>query len=269
MNNIENTFISLLSKITHLGDDRYVKEFVRVPLDFEQGRTDLTTDQEREAFKVFQECASLFTQAAAGRYPVLKELDEVVFVNVLDLNNLHLQAIIHDGQAITSVGWDTSKRPTLIVPLYSANLRHLRDILSDQEVNKEELYRIARVLFVSFMRGLYDADYAYTPGDKRYLKLDNILHVEMLPMNGIQVEGFPGNARATVVNVNRQWLVFEGWQGTPRTLVTCDLDQALQYYYLCNVQMRKAKDIQSVKHAFDSYMELRAQTCKDVYRGVH
>jgi len=254
----------MLSKITNLGSDRYVKSFVRVQLNLNPGRTVLTTEKEKEAFKLLQECGRL-VEAAVDHYPVLKELDERIYISVRDLNDLHFTATVKDGGVKVNIGWDVSKRPTLIVPLFQFSLLHLKQILTDTKVDKKELYRIARVLFVPFMRGLYDADYLYTSGDKRYLKLDNIFHVEMLGIEGVVVDGFPGNAQATVANVNGEWIVFEGFQGTPRMKVTCKLDEALEYYYVLMVQMKKAKDMQSLKQAFGRYMALRQKTIVDFY----
>lgn len=264
MSDIQNTFISVLSKITSLGSDRYVKEFKRVPINLDTGRVTLQAEEEKAAYKLFQECAGLI-DTASNIYPVLKELEEVLFVSINDLNDLRLTAVIKDGHVETSIGWDVSKRPTLIVPMFTVNLEHLKQILSDTDVDKKELYRIARVLFISFMKGLYDAEYLYAPGDKRYLKLDKLFHVEMSEMPGVSVDGFPGSAKATVANVEGEWLVFEGHQGTPRIKVTCNLDQALQYYYILMVKMRRAKSMGELKEAFGQYMKLREQTTQDLY----
>ncbi|OGY90138.1 MAG: hypothetical protein A2677_00425 [Candidatus Komeilibacteria bacterium RIFCSPHIGHO2_01_FULL_52_14] len=265
MAKMQNSFISALSKITSLGSDRYVKEFKRAPLAFDRGRTILQTDKEKAAYKVFQECADLIGKAA-DRYPVLKELEEILFISIRDLDDLRFTAIVKGGHVETSVGWDTSKRPTLVIPFFTINLEHLKQILSDKSIDKKELYRIARVLFISFMKGLYDAEYLYTPGDKRYLKLDKLFHVEMTEMPGVKVDGFPGSAKATIANVEGEWLVFEGYQGTPRVKVTCDLDQALQYYYILMVQMKRAKNMSELKEAFEKYMKLREETVKDLYK---
>ena len=181
-----------------------------------------------------------------------------------DLDDLHLSAVVENGKVQISVGWDETKRPTLLVPLFFINLQHLHGILANGEVTKEELYRIARVLFVPFTKALYDADYLYTSGDKRYLKLYNLYHVELLGMDGVTVNGFPGNAQVTVANVDGQWLVFEGFQGIPKMKVSCTLDQALDYYYILMVQMKKAHDLSSLKESFDRYMALREVTTVDL-----
>lgn len=263
MNSFQDSFISFLSQVTSLGSDKYVKEFARVPLSLEQGRTELQTDKEKGAFRLLKESGEA-VETMTARYPVLKEVNERIYISVKDLNDLHLSAVMDNGKVEVSVGWDTTKRPTLLVPLFSLNLQHLHAIVSNKELDTKEIYRIARVLFVPFTRALYDADYMYTPGDKRYLKLYNLYHVEMLGMEGVSVDGFPGNAQATIANVEGQWLVFEGYQGIPKMKVTCTLDQALEYYVILMIRMKKAQDLSSLKEVFDRYMKLREETVVDL-----
>ena len=168
------------------------------------------------------------------------------------------------GSVSISLGWDVAIRPTLRVPLFVLNLKHLLQIVSNKELVEEEIYRIARVLFIPFTKALYDVDFFYTPGDKRYLKLYNIYHVELTGMEHVAVSGFPGNAKATVVNIDGEWLVFEGFQGTPKMKVTCSLKQALEYYNILMIEMKRAKTAAEKKTTFEKYMELRRQTVTDL-----
>lgn len=266
MSTFQDSFISFLSQVTSLGSDKYVREFVRTPLNLETGRTELQNDKEKEAFRLLKESGEA-VEAMIDRYPILKEVGERIYISVKDLDDLHLMAVMENGKVQVSVGWDTEKRPTLLVPLFFLNLQNLHEIVSNKELDGKEIYRIARVLFVPFTRALYDADYMYTHGDKRYLKLYNLYHVEMLGMEGVVVDGFPGNARVTVANVDGQWLVFEGYQGIPKMKVTCTLKQALEYYVILMIRMKKAHDLSSLKDVFDRYMKLREETVVDLLGG--
>src|SRR3989338_2998636 len=117
MPNFQDSFISLLSQVSSLGSDKYVKEFVRVPLKLEAGRTNLQSDKEHEALKLFEECGRM-VEGMVARYPVLKELSERIYISVRDLNDLHLSAIVENGKVQISAGLDETKRPTLLVPLF-------------------------------------------------------------------------------------------------------------------------------------------------------
>lgn len=266
MVNIQDSLISFLSHVTNLGSDKYVKEFVRAPLLITEGRKTLQTSEEKEAFSQLENIGKLI-EAMMDKYPVLKKLDERIYISIIDLNDLHFTAIIKNEQVNISLGWDINTRPTLQVPLYRINLQHLFQAVSDKELTEEEMYRIARVLFVPFTRALYHVDYFYTKGDKRYLKLYNLYHVELVGMEHINVDGFPGNAKATVANVNGQWLIFEGFQGIPKMKVNCTLKQSLDYYQILMIEMKKVSSIDELKKIFDKYMKLREETVVDLTEG--
>lgn len=262
---MKNALISALSVLGSKGSGRYVRSFSRAPLDLSGGHDKPRNEHEEVVLAQFQECGQLFADAVA-HYPALKGLEETIFVKVVDLDDLRMSATLKDGQATISQGWDNGKRPTLIVPLYAVNIAHFREILASPTISHEQLYRIARVLFSAFIKGLYDAAYLYEPGDKRYLKLDNIFHVEMSEMPNVTVDGFPGSARVTVVNVNGEWLVFDGFQGTPRVRVTCTLDQALEYYQILMIEMKRAKNVGELQKAYERYMTLRDKTVTELIK---
>ena len=258
--------ISFLSGLTNFGNNRYVKKFSRAPLFMEESQNKLETEAEKSAYLLVEECASLFTTISEKKYPILKKLDEIIVLIFKDLDGLQISAKVKNGLIKVSVGRDEKIRPTLIIPLFQANILNLKKMMSDQEVDKTELYRIARVLFPAFIRGLYDAEYLYTPGDKRYLKLDNIFHVELLNPEKIIVDGFPDNAKVTVTNVNGNWLVFNGFQGQPRMRVSCDLEQSLEYYRILMIEFKKAKSAADLEKVFKDYMNLRQKTTTDLYK---
>jgi len=261
----ENSFISFLSQVTHLGSDRYVQEFSRAPVYYESGRTNIGNDKEREILNSLKQSAEHF-QNLTEKHPVLNRVQETIFLSVRDLNDFRVTIDIEQEAEVSfSVGWDTQKRPTLVVDLFVANVRNLESILANEAVDKEEMYRIARVLFVPFLRGLYDAEYLYEPGDKRYLKLDDIFHVELVDENSTEVSGFAGTAKATVTNVNGEWIITEGFHGTPKAKVACNLEQGLEFYYIVRILMRDANSLSETKEAFNRYMQLREETTEDLY----
>lgn len=262
---VKDSFISFLSQITHLGDDRYVSEFNRSPVYYEEGRTEVQNDEEQDILDSLKRSGKHFV-ALTEKHDVLNRVEETVFISVRDCNDFRVTVYIKQGGEVDfRVGWDTTVRPTLQVDLLKQNVENLEDISKNDSLDTKEMYRIARVLFVPFLRGLYDAEYLYDPGDKRYLKLDNIFHVELIDDEEVEVTGFHGTAKATVINVNGEWIVTEGFHGTPRAKVECDLQQGLEFYYIIRIMMRDAESLSEAETAFNRYMELRAETTEDLY----
>ena len=63
--------------------------------------------------------------------------------------------------------------------------------------------------------------------------------MEVFNENGVEVDGFPGPAQATVVNVDGQWLIFEGFQGDPDIKYSMNIKQGLEFAYLIKVRILK------------------------------
>ena len=156
---------------------------------------------------------------------------------VKDLNGLKFTIDLNNGNINIGIGWHANKKHTLVLPLYKHNIEHLKEITQKGDLTFPDIYRFIRVLFIPFLKSLYQADYSNLPKDKSYMQLDNFIHVEVVPDQNIEVEGFPGPARATVVNVDGQWLVFEGFQGDPDIKYSMNIKQALEFAYLVKVKI--------------------------------
>jgi hypothetical protein len=110
---------------------------------------------------------------------------------------------------------------------------------------------------------LYNSDVLFFPGDKRYLKLDNHIQVELVNKYGAKdLSGNVIEAKATVANVDGYWMVYPNWQGTPDVRYSVDVNQMIEYYYLINYKFRdiKSTDLLGRKDLFDEYMKLREET---------
>jgi hypothetical protein len=258
-NNINSLFLSLFSKASSINNSRYVNRFVLNKTDFEQGRTKLLTKEEEELYANLISCKENILKMIP-KYPVINELQEIIFLLVKDLNDLKFTISLNNGQINVDIGWHVYKKHTLIIPLYKKNIEHLKKMTSDGQFDMDEIYRFVRVLFIPFLKGLYQADYSNLPKDKSYMQLDNFIHVEVVPDHDIKVEGFPGPAQATVVNVDGQWLIFEGFQGDPDIKYSMNIAQALEFAYLIKVkilQHAQSTDIMHLMPVIKQYNDLK------------
>lgn len=238
MNSISKAILSVYSKLFSLKNSRYVNRFVLVDNKYESGRQEITNPQEQKSYDDLKEGTENLTKLSE-KYPFIKEINEIIFIEVKDLDSFKLTVEANNGNAKIMVGWNTSRKPTLVLPIYSANLKKLKEITSDKDISLDDVYRFVRGLLVPFLKSLYQADYSNLPKDKSYMKLDNFIHVEVLNENNVEVEGFPGPAQATVVNVDGQWLVFEGLHGDPDIKYSMNIKQALEFVYLIKLKILK------------------------------
>lgn len=231
-----NFVTRVFAKIFAVTNTRYVNHFVPVDIGVPSKTIEITTEAQKQAYDNLI-VGSNAVSTMKDRLPAIGELNEVIVVQMQDVDNIVFTVVIKAGVPTGYVGIPEGVTPTFVLPLYAVNLAHLREIAEDGLLTKSELYRFVRVLFVPFLRGLYQADYDYLPADKSYLQLDNFLQVEVVNDEQVHVDGFPGNPRATVVNVDGQWLVFEGFQGDPDVRYQMTVDQALKFAYLIRVKL--------------------------------
>lgn len=258
---MSNIFLSPFAKLFSLVSSRYVNTFIPVKEDLTEGRTKINTKQEQEAYDNLVSTGKNI-EKMLGKYPVIKELNEVLFIKVADLDDFKITGILNKGKTTASVGWDMSKKPNFVLPLYAKNLQNVYEITKDLDLSLDDIYRITRVLFTPFLNGLYRGDYSHLPKDKSYMQLDNFIQVEVKNERGIEVEGFLGPARATVVNVDGQWLIFEGWHGDPDIRYSMDIKQALEFAYLIRVKLMQADPKSSwfdLKLTVDKYNDLKKE----------
>ncbi|OGG03536.1 hypothetical protein A2W14_03045 [Candidatus Gottesmanbacteria bacterium RBG_16_37_8] len=254
-----NLILNIYSKFSSIKNTRYVRCFVLIKEEFEPGRSNLQSKEEEKIYNDLEQSKDNLVKIL-HEYPVIKELKETIFMVVKDLNDLKFTVDINNGDIKLSIGWHIHKKHTLILPLYKHNIEHLKEITSKGELSLDDIYRFVRVLFIPFLKGLYQADYSNLPKDKSYMQLDNFIHVEVVPEHNIEVEGFPGPARATVVNVDGQWLVFEGFQGNPDIKYSMNIKQALEFAYLLKVkilQHAKDTDIIHLMPVINKYNDLK------------
>lgn len=245
--------VSLLQK-----PGRYVTEFVKVDKEYPVGRTEAVTEEEKQVLVTLDEIGQ-----AVQAQPWFAQADEHIFVTVEDLDNLPLTITAANGAYDIKVGWHDPEKRTLDIPLQVFHINRLAEIVEDGEFTESELFELASVGLVPVLESLYQADALYFPGDKRLLKLDNFLQVEVLNTFGLNDQyGNPLQAKATVLNVDGQWLVFPGHQGQPDVNYVVTVQQMLEYYELLQYKFGSVEpgDLLKRKALLDEYFMLREET---------
>ncbi|PJA13660.1 hypothetical protein CO112_01440 [Candidatus Dojkabacteria bacterium CG_4_9_14_3_um_filter_150_Dojkabacteria_WS6_41_13] len=252
---MSNPILALFSKLHSVTNTRYVNNFVTVKQEFEVKNYSTLDEKQQIIFSSLTNIVDTLL-SLKEKYPQLQELNETIFININDLNNFGLTVVLDQGKGTVTSGWSATTTPTFIIPLFTKNMLNLGQLVSDNNVSMQEAYRILRVLFVPFLRGLYQGQYVNLPKDKSYLLLDNFLQVEIKDEFSQQIEGFPGNPRATVVNVDGQWLVFEGFQGDPDTRYSMNIEDAFMFGYLIRVKLVNSSIAEMPKYV-TAYTDLK------------
>lgn len=180
--------------------------------------------------------------------------DEHIFFYITDLGNYRLTLDIDKGKYSLKEGFDTSRPPTLVIPMSSLNVKHLAEIMQDGKITYEEQYRIYYIIAIPALQAIYQNPVLYKPGDKSIFKFDNLVHVIIKPEQEVTYMGHPITTEATVVNVDGQWLVFRGLQGDPDFTITLTLDQATELYKMGFYDVRKIKSAEEAKALSEKFL---------------
>lgn len=252
--NITSMFSSLFGLAT---GNRYVSKFIPVNQDLPQANSTIENrDQQKILDSLLNAIKSI--KKITNKYPQINELNEKLYIDVVDIPQLYFTVEIANGDALVDVGIDSSIQPDFYLPLISKNILNLEVIAEDGEIDLSESYRIIRTLLIPFLRGLYQADYSHLPEDKSYMQLDNFIQIEIQNPENIEVDGFPGPARATAVNVDHQWLIFNEWQGDPDIRYSMSVKDALMFAYLIRVKLIKGKpNLNELQEIIKQYNELK------------
>ncbi len=199
-------FCLLLLPLLGCGEYNYVRVKPAIPI----GKSgDLTPEgQEVEAH-----LNTLATNRACIAH--FKKSFKKVVIQVLDADSLTFTVTFHDSTATLERGTHTDSGVSQVLPLYRGNLANLVGIFSDNIVTEEENYRIHRATFGTSLHSIFQVPALYQPKVAKRLKLPNFIQMTLKNDSGYLFMGSKEPATATMVNVNGQWLVFQGAQGDP------------------------------------------------------
>ncbi len=236
---------------------RYLKQFKKI--DYQLPTDNSATINNAEALK--DTLLSLLGQAAENAMQLpwfMKIENEHVFLFITDRGNARYTLKVDKGKFEVVEGFDTTKVPTMVVPLRIANVENLAEIFSDGTLTYEEMYRIFYFITIPGLQAIYHNDVFFKPGDKTAFKFDDFLHIVIPPEEVVLYNGYPISIEVTVVNVDGQWLVFKGLQGDPDMTISLTLDEAAKLYQLAFYEVRKLKTPKQAKELSDKFLDYLA-----------
>jgi hypothetical protein len=179
---------------------------------------------------------------AAGRFPWFAKVeDEHVFVRVVDANDLRFTVDFDHGTARLTRGWDTSRPPTLVLPVDRQNIANMAEVLAGGQLTYEQLYRIVYVIAPAAVRRVYSIPLLREPGDKSWIGMDDFVHLVIPPTEPVVYHGRPIRIELTIVNVDGQWIIVDGLHGDPDARFELTLEDAARWYTFAVYDLPKVK----------------------------
>lgn len=134
-----------------------------------------------------------------------------------------------------------------VVPVDEANITALADILSDDVVTEEELYRIQYVTYVPGLAAAFRAEPLYKPEVARALDLPPVIHFTLLNPSGFEYRGSREPRRATAILENSTWRVVDGHQGEAKLSLEVTVEQAARFGQIVQVPDPNRSEAERVK----------------------
>jgi hypothetical protein len=134
-----------------------------------------------------------------------------------------------DAKPGLKLGFDQAVKPQLIVHMNRQNCLNLPGIFADNQVSDEEAYRIFRVTLLGSIRSELQMNAIYDPLVARMLALPNFIQLTLKNENHYQYQGTTKEYTISVVNINGQWIAFDGAIGNPDVRMAFTHKQAAEF----------------------------------------
>ncbi|MBF0430874.1 MAG: hypothetical protein HQK83_06315 [Fibrobacteria bacterium] len=199
---------------------KYVKTQENIP----SGKTENLSEEElaieNTITKVTEipECANYFKDYFHTAYIIPENFDNLAFTVEYKSDKFTLTR-----------GIDPSKQPDLVIPMTSENITNLLGICSDGKITPEEEYSIIYVTFIPSYKSLLKVEDMFNPYVAKKLNLPNFMQITLKNPNNFKYHGSTKELSATVVNVDGQWLVFEGLMGDPDMRMEVTQEHAAEF----------------------------------------
>jgi hypothetical protein len=193
-------------------------KYVRVVEPIPSGKTQNLSAEEQQVEQMLQQAA----QSPVGIEYFGKMFRTAVLV-MQDFDNLTFTVRTGKGSAQITRGTDKSIEPDYVIPMRRQNCENLLKFLADGKIDDEEAYRFHYLTYVAGVRSLFRVPALYDERIATELAFPRFMHMSLKNEKQYVFPNSTKEISATVVNVNGQWLVFEGLLGDP------DLKMALTH----------------------------------------
>ena len=243
------------------GDDepRYLSKFKMVDYNYPKDVSNAIIGVEDKADEMIK-LLNKTGEAASKNEWFSKIQNENIYLSIVDLGNYRITLKIADGSYEVVKGFK-KKTPSMVLKLFTRNIRDLHEFFSDGKLTEEEKYRIFYIVSVPAIRAIYYNEPNYRAGDKSVFKFDNMVQIS-IPPKGLYVDqsGVPLNIELTAVNVDGQWLVFRGLHGDPDFRLKLTLQEAAELYRIGYYEVNKVKTPKQAKKLSDEFLLLLNKT---------
>lgn len=243
-----------------IGDSgpRYLQNYLRPNAVAKLGERGNYTNRDKDTSK-----ALFMARDKALSLPAITNLDEDIYLIVEDLDGVGYTMAIHNGNVDLREGLREGVKPTMVITLRKQDAIALPSLLSAKGVDArgraitgltaDSMFKLVGFLYLPAIETLYAQDALNPPEDKGKLGLDDLVQLEISAPTGSDASSL----RATIVNIDGQWLFLPGWRGDPDIRVRLSVLDALDLYKAGVYDFKKAESATDKALLARRFLELR------------
>jgi len=241
--------IAFLFSVTGCGE-KITK--IEVRHQYSRGRVDNLSTQELALEQVLKEATQL---DAAVKYA--RGMFNVAYIIAAEHPDLGFTVYFKDNKVVVERGLDTSKEPTLVIPLMDDAIYNAKKFFEDGAVNEEEEFLIVNGIFKPAWEASYRIPEMQSRWIRKFMRLDGLMHVVLLNKNNYEYQGKVVKNQLSVVRANNQWLVFNGLEGTPNSRMELTAKDAVAMYKLIMRDLKQAQSLSEKMRIMGEFEKIR------------
>lgn len=204
----------------------------------------------------FENLGDSYFQRLQGMKPKIdavfsgKKIHENIFIIITDIGNYPITAQVLDWVVTFSKWTAGAGAPTAIFKIPWVALDGLEQYFSDGTIDNEEQLKIADVVMWPMIERLYRLSRFYKVSHMAGFGFDDFIQVEIKWGDTVTRAGSPIELKYTIVNVDGQWIVTQGFVWDPDIRFSITLDEALSLYQSIVIDLENSQDkMEAISHS--------------------
>lgn len=197
------------------------------------------------------------TLDAAKQYA--KGMFDVAYIIATEHEGVGFTVYVKGDQVIVERGLDTSKEPTLVIPLSDDAIFNTVRFFEDGVIDDKEEFLIVNGTFKPAWEASYRIPEIQSRWITKFMNLEGLMHVTLLNEKKYEYQGKVVKNELSVARVDNQWLVFNGLEGVPVSRMELSAKDAVAMYKLIMRDLRNAKSMSEKMEIMNQFGKIRSR----------
>lgn len=219
---------------------------------YSRGKVDNLTPQELALEKALKDAVKI---EAAKQYA--KSMFDVAYIIATEHEDIGFTVYVKGNEVVVERGLDTSKEPTLVIPLSDDAIFNTVRFFEDGVVDDREEFLIVNGTFKPAWEASYRIPEIQSRWITKFMNLEGLMHVTLLNKKKYEYQGKVVKNELSVGRVGNQWLVFNGLEGVSDSRMELSAKDAVAMYKLIMRDLKRAKSVSEKMEIMNQFGKIR------------